>query len=613
MISLNCPNCAHTTHSDRLDLFGKRVKCPKCRQPFTVPAELIGAASTPKSAAAEKAMPTSVEKVTLASATQTSNGKPLRLDLLIRDHEVASELQKHSEGDSRNEFALAALRIGLLALRQAGGIVDSQVLRHEGDRLLDALRDTMNGTATHFHDVLGTTLKKYFDPNDGDLRNRLDQLLKKDGELQSVLALHLDGNESVIARTLARHVGEQSPIFRMLSPTQSDGILASITEAIRQALLGQREHILKQFSLDDRESALSRLVAEMRGENGRLRSDLSTDLGKMANEFSLDNPGGALSRLVGYIDKSQKSIAEQFSRDNDQSALSHMSKLIESANDSIRSCLTLDDEKSPLNRLRRELLGVIDGIEKGNNGFQKEVLSTLESFKARREEMQRSTRHGGEFEDAVSAFVQDDAQKRGDEFEATGGKTGSKPYCKIGDCVLMLGQESAAPGIRIVCEAKEDKSYDLVAARKEIDEARRNRDAQIGIFVFSRATAPSGLEPFARYGMDLVVVWDKEDLGTDLFLRAALSVARALAIREKIAGERVKVGSAKVKQALIVLEKDRDGLEEILKWTGTIQNNSQKILRKLESVQADLDGQISALGEHLGELEQADASQDGAS
>src|SRR5207302_4951499 len=127
--------------------------------------------------------------------------------------------------------------------------------------------------------------------------------------------------------------------------------------------------------------------------------------------------------------------------------------------------------------------------------------------------------HGADFEEAVGELLQGEIQRQGDVFENAANKTGKKPYCKVGDFVIVLGPESAAPEARIVCEAKEDKSYDVRAALDEIREARENRDTQIGIFVFSRATAPEGVEVLARFGPDILVVWDRDDPATDLFVR----------------------------------------------------------------------------------------------
>ena len=97
--------------------------------------------------------------------------------------------------------------------------------------------------------------------------------------------------------------------------------------------------------------------------------------------------------------------------------------------------------------------------------------------------------------------------------------------------MIELGPDSAAPGAKIVVEAKEEEGYSLANAREEIETARKNRDADWGVFVFSKKTAPASLEPFSRYGSDFVVVWDAEDASTDVFLKAGIIAARALCFR----------------------------------------------------------------------------------
>jgi hypothetical protein len=48
---------------------------------------------------------------------------------------------------------------------------------------------------------------------------RLERLTRPDGELEAILAKHLDGDRSTVAVTLARKVGEESALFKLLSPT----------------------------------------------------------------------------------------------------------------------------------------------------------------------------------------------------------------------------------------------------------------------------------------------------------------------------------------------------------------------------------------------------------
>lgn len=496
----------------------------------------------------------------------------IRLALTIREPDVVLELHKYEVGTEREQFAISALRIGVLALRQANGVVDANAVRAEGERLVGSVRELLSSNTTTFLTNVSSTLKSYFDPTEGHFPQRLDRLMKKDGELQTLLATHFDGDESVVARTLLKHIGSDSPLLRLLSPEESKGVVASMGKAVSDTLDLQKSHILQQFSLDDKESALSRLVSQMTGTNGKLREDFGKDVQKLHNEFSLDNECGALSRLVG---------------------------LMNTANTTIRDSLTLDNEKSPLFRLRRELTEVIQKMQESSTAFQEQVKVTLESFKARREEAARSTRHGGEFEEVVGSVLQMESQKSGDIFEETGNSTGVIGHCKMGDHVITLGAESAVPDAKIVVEAKADKSYDLPKALKELEQARKNREAQGSIFVFSKNTAPSGLEPFSRHGKHIVVVWDQDDPATDIFLRVGLSVAKALVIRDNLSDAKSKFNLVALNKALVSIKTDVSALDEISKWATTVKRSGEKILKKAGSLRKKLCRNLTVLDKHF--------------
>ena len=267
------------------------------------------------------------------------------------------------------------------------------------------------------------------------------------GELERLIRCHVEGDGSLLARTLAAHVGDQSPLMRVLDPQSSSGLVALLAQATESTLTEQRERILSEFSLDNGDSALARLVSELRTSHGDAGKALEDRIGSVIGEFSLDRQDSALSRLVGRV---------------------------ESANRHISSELSLDNAGSALARMRRELLEVIDGQQRANADFQREVLRTLTEMTARKQETDKSTRHGLEFEDAVFDFV-NGRQPEGDVAERTGNTTGRIRNNKKGDVVVLLGPDSAAAGARIVIEAKEDQSYTLQKALAEISEARKNR------------------------------------------------------------------------------------------------------------------------------------------
>src|ERR1700729_978677 len=86
------------------------------------------------------------------------------VSLCVTDPEVAYELGLREEGPARDAFATQALRIGVLALRQASGALDATTIQREGERMLTSVRETLNAHTSETTSALGRLLGGYFDP-----------------------------------------------------------------------------------------------------------------------------------------------------------------------------------------------------------------------------------------------------------------------------------------------------------------------------------------------------------------------------------------------------------------------------------------------------------------
>jgi hypothetical protein len=478
--------------------------------------------------------------------SRPSPGGPVVLTLEVNDPEIVAELRLHVDGTERERYALAALRLGVLALRAANGQVDATSIREAGRSLVAEVRELLSTRATETAERVASALTQYLDPHGGLLSQRLQALIREDGELERLLQTHVGANDSVLARSLAVHLGEGSPIFKMLSPTDAGGLRAQLTRAIEESLVEQRKHILREFSLDHKDSALSRLLCE----------------------FSLDDETSALSRL---------------------------SKMLSSASEQIGKNLTLDDDGSALARMKRELLSTIDQLARTNVEFQSQVRESLARLETRRKDDALTTRHGFAFEERLGALLAEEAQRLGDLHEATGDLTGAIKLCKKGDHVIELGADCAAARARIVWEAKEKQGYTLRAALEEISEARRNRQAQVGVFVFSSKAVPDGLEAMQRYGNDIVVVWDAEDSTHDVVLRAAYSLARALTVRERRTDTQSHAAIAEIDRAARGIERQIGYLGEVRRWAETVKGHGEKIVERTATMANELRRDVERL------------------
>lgn len=451
-------------------------------------------------------------------------GPSVRLVLSLTDPEVVHELALREEGASRDGYAKQALRIGVLALRQASGSLDATTVQREADRMLASVRETLSAHTSETKAALARLLGGYLDPSSGSLPQRLERLTKRDGEIETLLSKHLDGDRSTIAQTLARKVGEQSALFKLLSPTEAGGLVATLSRGIEQALEGQRDQLL--------------------------------------------------GRLAPVLEETRAAVDKH---------------------------LTLDDPGSPLRRLRDELMGAVASFGESSTRFQSDVRATLEAFRVRREEAARSSAHGHTFEYAAGELLQAEAQRMGDVCERLAGTPGREGR-KVGDYVITLGPESAAPGARIVCECKADQGYTETKALEEIAIGRKNRDAEVGIFIYAKESlgAGSAFEPLRRVGSDVLVIWDSESPSTDVYLRAALSLARALAVQQHADVGRSKRDLRDIEESIRSIERLVTAIESIARDAQLVVKRGTRIGKAAGTMRERLEEEIERLKGVLG-------------
>jgi len=304
---------------------------------------------------------------------------PIYLHLSVTDPETIAALSESTDGRDRQELALTALKIGILSLKAARGSVDGTAIRQEGDRLLGTLEERLGKHRELMDEALGGTLRSYFDPASGAFTERVQRLLRHDGELATVIGSQVETARRTLNELLAQHLGEESPLRALLSPEDGNAFIAALRTQVQQALELQSEAIGHEFSLDLPDSALSRLVRELKDRHGDLEKSLGERVASVVGEFSLDNKDSALSRLVGRVEQAQGQISEQFSLDNPESGLT-------------RIVQRLDRFESAQRERSHE--------------FEMRVNSLLERIVTRRDDARRSTLHGNEFEQRVGEQLQ---------------------------------------------------------------------------------------------------------------------------------------------------------------------------------------------------------------
>jgi hypothetical protein len=502
-----------------------------------------------------------------SSASSTEIGDEpftLPLELVVEDREVIHALLAHGEGEQRNQFALDALKIGVLALRHTNGQATADLVQRE----VRGMQQALELHVQHMNQQLAGTLREYFDPTDGRFSHRVKELVTPDGELAQLIRSHIDGENSHLARTLLAHMGASSPLMKQLDPQQSEGLLSVIRQLVEGQLTAHGKRVVNEFSLDNKDGALARLVGELTAKHGDLAKTVGERIDEVIKEFSLDKPDSALSRLVQNVDRAQRTITDEFS---------------------------LDSKTSCLSRLKEELVTILAAHVKTNAEFQQEVKGALRELTARREEQARSTLHGGTFQSAVFEYLHNQSQQLGDICEFTGDRVGAIKNCKVGDVVVKLGADSAAAGACIVYEAKEDRSYSIARALEEMERARKNWCSDVGVFIFSKKTAPGGLRSLRRFGNDIVVVWDADDALTDAFLSAAHELARLMCLCRQRQIQAESADFSAIEKAILEIEKRAKNLDKICTYAKTIQNAGGKVLKRATLDRRSLERQAAVL------------------
>ena len=326
------------------------------------------------------------------------------------------------------------------------------------------------------------------------------------------------------------------------------------TEAVHERVAAQVDEVLRA-NFADGEGRLPRTLEMFLGDRGQLRM-LTREL------FDEDRRDSAIGRIRSLL-------GSYF--DGDASRLAQL----------------LDPTRmgSPLHQFRTE-------VSKGFEQLNERLTSIEAAATARASERARSAAKGADFEDLVDDLLVDALRGTDHLVERTSDIIGDILGSKKGDFVITLDPESSRGAtLRIVVECK-DRRLSGRAMRDELAEARRNRDAAIGLVVLSAAQAPTGMAPFDVRMGDVYCVIDPTapELAT---LDAALRLARLLALSTlRQAGTDVDVDA--VRDALVRIGAELDAVRGLKMKLGAIGTAANTVGAGLEQLR---DGILRRLAE----------------
>jgi hypothetical protein len=341
--------------------------------------------------------------------------------------------------------------------------------------------------------------------------------------------------------------------------------------------------------------ALTHYFAEKNGVVPKSLSDALGENGALAQFFQrhFDPETGRIVRLMqGQIGPTSAfgKLVDPTNKDGLIATIeAKVQKLVEVKLDEVLNEFSLDEDGSSMGRLK----GMID------KAFS-DLREGLGVKAAREEEAERGHCKGFDFESDLYEALAEMGRQFGDDTECVRGVQGVLKR-KTGDHVITLGDTTGAPGLRIVVEVKGQK-YKAKEAIEELLEAKKNREALCGIFVFAKGCEPVEFGDFRRIENDFYCTVDKEALaagGPLPYFWGAYQIARALAVAAARKEANGKLDLERVRQHLDAIAECLPRLGEIITKANTIESSAGTVKKIATGIKDDLKTRIDEIVDML--------------
>lgn len=511
---------------------------------------------------------------------ETICSSQLEASVICSSDEVAADIRDRRAdsltlfGDldepQREQLVVDAWSIGLRALRNAHSAAQESKLKDVGDALASDIDRHLRAHIDQQQATIAGVLERFFDSEDGQVTQRLEAFVADQGVLARLLDKYLGPQNSVLAEALARQVGESSPLFKRLSPTESDGVLKSLESQLRVVMSQGHTELVRALDPLADDGAVARFLRSLREELKGADEDRAKQLSAALAALDANDEGSLLSRLVRETHQAREEVLSAVNPDAPNSPMA----ILKASLTSLLQAHASDQAEAAKRQEARQ------------TQFEKEVREALARIETKRSQNQTSVRGGLDFEDAVISFVRAATQGAPCIFDITS-TTAGVGRCKKGDAILRFTGESAFAGTGVVFEAKHDATYTVQKALDELDAARKNRDAAAGVFVMARSHASDVFPRFARFGSNVLVMWDDQDPDTDAYLHAAILLGMALVMRVRTTGDAGEITALRDIEARIESELAR--LEKMEKHSEAIRKNVDGISDEIRKAQKALD------------------------
>ncbi len=199
---------------------------------------------------------------------EKENTQELNLNLTVGEDCVVKYLMRY-DSPQREEKALEALKVGVIAILSAGPSLDTKVVEEKFSEVEGKLKNY----AEEFKNNLGKDLEKYFEKEKGDIPAVLNKFFGEKGALSECMKQYFDSENGKISTLLKNELGSGSSFAKSLDPANKEGVISRIEETVQKRLTDSLEGLTKQFSLDKEDSGMSRIKKVIEGKINEIKKE----------------------------------------------------------------------------------------------------------------------------------------------------------------------------------------------------------------------------------------------------------------------------------------------------------------------------------------------------
>jgi len=269
----------------------------------------------------------------------------------------------------------------------------------------------------------------------------------------------------------------------------------------------------------------------------------------------------------------------------------------------IYKILNPDDESTPLGKFRKQLQQELDADREGtafnklkneiDEGFNK-VLTALKVTEAVKEEREKGTAKGLDFENYVYEMLDLMARDFEDTVEFVGNDAG--PLGKVGDVLIRVNPIATGSLERSIVVEVKNAPVKMSGKRsflKELDKAKENRSAHYAIGAIHESKIPKAVKSFRRFeGEKIICSVPKDDY--PLALEIAYKMARTELILS-LRRDEAKLDPSQLKEKVVRIQGQLDMMR-------AVKSSLKGAKGKIDNASGDLKEMEESIREIIGEI-----------